>query len=123
MTLEECYSALEGDYQSAVSRLMNENLVRKFIFKFLDDKTFGGLCGAMECGNYGEAFRAAHTIKGVCQNLSFSKLLESSSDLTEALRKKELIDAEKAKKLFARAEADYDQTVSAIRAYKSENGL
>lgn len=122
MTLEECYSALEGDYKSAVSRLMNENLVRKFIFKFLDDGTFGNLRDSMESGNYAEAFRSAHMMKGVCQNLSFLKLLESSSALTEALRNDELIDAEEVQRLFKRTEEDYDLTVSAISAYRAADG-
>ena len=37
-------------------------------------------------GNYEDAFRGAHTLKGVCQNLSFDRLYEASNELTELLR-------------------------------------
>lgn len=79
MTLQECYAALGGDYEDVLARLRSERLVRKFVLKYLDDPSFTLLCSSMEEKNYEEAFRAAHTIKGMCQNLSFTKLLESSS--------------------------------------------
>ena len=37
-------------------------------------------------GNYEDAFRGVHTLKGVCQNLSFDRLYEVSHELTELLR-------------------------------------
>ena len=37
-------------------------------------------------GNYEDAFRSAHTLKGVCQNLFFDCLYEVSNELTELLR-------------------------------------
>ena len=40
----------------------------------------------MENKNFEGAFRGAHTLKGVCQNLSFDRLYEVSNDLTELLR-------------------------------------
>ena len=86
MTLQECYAALGGDYEDVSARLCSERLVRKFILKYLDDRSFELLCTSMEKKDYEEAFRAAHTIKGMCQNLSFTTLLESSSRLTDALR-------------------------------------
>ena len=86
MTLQEFYTAINGDYQDVIGRLRSEKLVRKFVLKFLNDGSYDLLCQSLEEQNYEDAFRAAHTIKGVCQNLGFSKLLDSSSKLTEALR-------------------------------------
>ena len=38
MSLETCYSALEGDYQTVYNRLnKNERIVKKFVLKFLED--------------------------------------------------------------------------------------
>ena len=71
----------------------------------------------MESGNVEEAFRAAHTIKGMCQNLSFSKLADSSHDITEVLRSGDL---EGAKAYIDRVRADYECTVDAIRAFQAE---
>lgn len=86
MTLKECYAALGGDYDEVMGRLRSERLVQKFVLKFLNDGSYGLLCQSLEAGNRAEAFRAAHTIKGVCGNLAFTCLLESSERLTEALR-------------------------------------
>ena len=72
----------------------------------------------METKNYEEAFRAAHTIKGVCQNLSFTKLYESSNCLTENLRSGY---GEKTDGLVRQLEEDYRQTITAIQALQAEN--
>lgn len=112
MTLKECYNALEGDYDGVLLRLMTEKLVTKFVLKFLNDKSYDNLVNALKENNIEEAFRAAHTLKGVCQNLSFTKLYESSHNITEALRNN---DIAKANELLANVEADYLQTITAIR--------
>lgn len=116
MTLQDCYAALGGDYDEVVSRLRSERIIQKFVLKFLDDGSFDLLSGAMAAENREEAFRAAHTIKGVCQNLSFTALGESSHQLTEALRGEWRADAPA---LFETVKADYERTASAIRAYRA----
>ena len=115
MTLKECYAAMGGDYDEAIGRLRSEKLVQKFVLKFLDDGSYGLLCTSMEAGDYPEAFRAAHTIKGVCQNLSFSRLLESSSQLSEALRHGYTPEADG---LAEQVKEDYLATADAIRAFQ-----
>ena len=40
MTLKECYTALCGNYDEALSRLMNERLMERFLQKFLSDPSF-----------------------------------------------------------------------------------
>lgn len=111
MTLKECYAALEGDYDNVLSRLMTEKLVHKFVLKFLSDKSFENLVYDIKEGKIEDAFREAHTLKGVCQNLSFTKLYSSSNRITEALREG---NADEAARLLPQVEADYGQTVSAI---------
>lgn len=113
MTLKECYTALEGDYQSVIARLMTEKLVSKFVLKFLNDGSYNNLVESLKAENTEEAFRSAHTLKGVCQNLSFTKLYQSSHEMTEALREN---DMAKANELLPKVEADYLQTVSAIKS-------
>ena len=81
MTLQECYEALGGNYQEVSSRLPSEKFIQKFVLKFLDDQSYQLLEDSWQSGNDEEAFRAAHTIKGMCQNLSFTTLQESSSQL------------------------------------------
>ena len=117
MTLKECYAALGGNYDEAMGRLRSERLVQKFVLKFLNDGSYELLCSSLEAGNREEAFRAAHTIKGVCANLAFNTLLESSEELTEALRDgtppKAGEDA-----LIARVKEDYQRTCQAIQVFQ-----
>ena len=119
MTLRECYTALGGDYEDALGRLRSEKLVNKFVLRFLDDKSYELLCVSMEEKNYEEAFRAAHTIKGICSNLSFTALGRSSSELSEALRYGYTPGADE---LAERVMEDYRRTAAAIRAWREEAG-
>ena len=117
MTLEECYTALGGDYQDVLGRLRSEKLVSKFLLKFLDDGSYDLLVTSMDKGDWSEAFRAAHTIKGVCQNLSFTTLYRSSSLLCEALREGH---PPQDPALAGQVTADYRATLSAIQAYQTQ---
>ncbi len=119
MTLQECYAAMGGDYADVSARLRSDRLVQKFVLKYLDDPSFDTLCSAMEEKNCEDAFRAAHTIKGVCQNLSFTKLFESSSRLSDALRHGWTPEAEP---LFKLVKEDQLTVVSAISSFKNESG-
>ena len=115
MTLKECYANMGSDYEEVLGRLGSERLIQKFVLKFLDDPSYDLLCTSMETGSYEEAFRAAHTIKGVCQNLGFAALLDSSSQLSEALRHGYTPEAGP---LTERVKEDYQRTVSAIRTFQ-----
>ena len=119
MTLQECYAALGGDYDEALGRLRSERMVQKYVLRFLEDKSYELLCTSMESGAYEEAFRAAHTIKGICQNLSFTMLVKSSSALSEALRHGYTPEADGLAEQVGR---DYQDTVSAIRAFQASVG-
>lgn len=119
MTLKECYEALGGDYAGVVSRLRSEALVMRFALRFLDDGSYHLLQESLANGDYETAFRAAHTIKGVCQNLSFTRLYESSCALTEALRGGQ---TDAAADLVAPVERDYRITVDALEALRAAQG-
>lgn len=120
MTLKECYEALGGDYAGVVGRLHGEALVGRFALRFLEDGSYALLQKSLAEQNYDEAFRAAHTIKGVCQNLGFVRLYESSSALTEALRGGAWSDA--AAQQLEALERDYRVTVDAIKAWRGAQG-
>lgn len=114
MTLQECYIALGGDFEDVKRRLPTDRMVQKFVLKFLNDSSYQLLCDSLESKNYPEAFRAAHTIKGVCQNLSLTALANSSSALCESLRGGTSPDPG----LAEQVSADYQKTISAIRAFQ-----
>ena len=96
---------------------MSPNLVKKFIGKFLDDGSYDALCKEMDAGNREEAFRAAHTLKGVCQNLGLGRLSVSSGLITDILRVPQDIIPEEAVVLMETVKNDYRKTVDAIRTY------
>ena len=115
MTIQQCYEAIGSPYEEVFQRLRSEQLIGKFMVKFLDDPSFWSLLTAMESGDKKAAVLAAHTLKGVSQNLGFIDLYEASAKLTEALRKEE-----DAAKLLDAVKAAYEKTVSAISRYQKE---
>lgn len=111
LTLQEFYAVVGGNYDEAVSRMMGEAMLRRFLMKFPNDPSYAALKQAVENGEREEAFRAAHTIKGLCLNFSFGKLLASSEALTEALRSEMPPNMQE---LFARVSEDYELTLDAL---------
>ena len=75
MTMQEYYKAIGGNYEAVLGRLHSEALIQRFTLKFLEDQSYLQLKQALENKNYEDAFRSAHTLKGVWQNLSFDRLL------------------------------------------------
>jgi HPt (histidine-containing phosphotransfer) domain-containing protein len=115
MTVKECYEAMGADYAGVAGRLRTDERIRKFLLMFLEDTTYELLCTSMENKNIEEAFRAAHTMKGMCQNLSLDPLYRSSSQLTEALRGATAFSDE-SEALLSAVKADYEKTVECISA-------
>lgn len=113
MNVKECYEAFGGDYQDVISRLRTDERVARFLEKVKNDGSFALLCESVEKRNMAEAFRAAHTLKGVCMNLSLTRLYTSSSNLTELLRGREEY-SEEIEPLLARVKQDYAHTVHCI---------
>lgn len=118
MNLKECYAELGGDYEGVVGRFHGERLVLKFSLKFLGDGSYMLLAASLQSGNAEEAFRASHTLKGVCQNLGFTRLYESSAALTEALRPG--VIPPEAEGMFAKVTEDYEITTAALRRLEAE---
>ena len=111
MTIKECYEAMGGDYEDVLKRLMNEARIQKFALMFKKDPSMSQLTQAMDAGDVETAFRAAHTLKGICLNLGFDNLYKASFDITEKLRGR---DTEGCEELLARVEEQYNNTVDAI---------
>lgn len=113
MTIKECYEQMGADYEGLLSRLGSEALIKKFAVKFLADGSFQDLKTSLEAGEAEQAFRAAHTLKGICLNLGFDNLYKPSEELTELLRGREIVPGSQEK--FAEVEAQYNRIVTAIQ--------
>ncbi len=115
MDLKEFYSAIGGNYDEALKRLMRDALVMKFVLKFEKDDSYQSLVKALKEQNCEEAFRAAHTLKGVSRNLSFDALGDASDELTEILRGGDL---EHAGQSAAKTAEEYMRVMNAIEELK-----
>lgn len=112
MTVKECYNQIGADFDEVLERLGTEGMIKKFAIKFLDDKSYENLVKGMQEKNVDEAFRVAHTMKGICLNLGFSRLYKVSSELTEILRGGSMDGSDK---LYDQVKEEYNNTTDAIR--------
>ena len=121
MTLKELYTQIGGDYDAVISRLRMERLVERFILRFLDDHSCQELIDAWASGDEDASFKAAHTAKGVCANLSLTHLQDLSSQICEALRPgNEALKAQTdIDALVEELKLAYANTVSCIETYKA----
>ena len=114
MTIQECYEKIGEDYQEILSRFGSEAMVKRFAISFLNDPSFEQLKEGLEENDGEKAFRAAHTLKGICLNLSFDKL---SSELTEKLRGH---STEGTEPLFEAVKEKYESMIETIRELQNE---
>lgn len=112
MTLKNCYTAMGGDYDGVMKRLRSEKLVLRFVTSFLEDSNMAELRDALAAADRNRAFEIAHTMKGVCLNLGFLKLGESSSKLTDALRTE---ISEEVPAIMEQVETDYAEVVRVMQ--------
>ena len=113
MNIRECYDTIGADFEDVLGRLGSESLIQRFALKFIDDGSYNELTEALAEKNAEKAFRAAHTLKGVCLNLGFDNLYKVSSDITEILRVGKLTGTKEA---FENVKEQYNITVNAIKA-------
>lgn len=117
MNIQECYQTIGGEYDNIFSRLKNDDKIERFLKLFLNENCYTDLEEALATENIEEAFRAAHTLKGVCQNMAFVKLYQSASVVTEYLREKNMVSA---KTNFPAVQNDYMLTVKTIQEYLNQ---
>lgn len=86
MTLRCFFEKNGSDYNAVIERLISEKMVCKYIKKFPDDPHFIQLGIAIREQDPETAYRAAHTLKGLCLSLGFAHLSEPVIALTEELR-------------------------------------
>ncbi len=77
------------DVETVLKRFLgNEAMYMKFIMKFMDDKSYEGVIESIEKKDYEEAFKSAHSLKGVTANLGIEPIRAASSRITDLLRNK-----------------------------------
>lgn len=86
MSLDIAYAAMGGDLETVRKRLMTDERIEKFAKIFLQDESMQNLENALAAGDMAEAFRAAHTLKGVSRDLGFTPLYDVACEMSDALR-------------------------------------
>lgn len=87
----DIYAVAGGDPEKALARLGgNEEMLKRFLRLFAGDGSFADLRAALAADKTEDAFRAAHTLKGICANLGLDGLYARASEITELLRRGEL---------------------------------
>ncbi|MDO5132948.1 MAG: Hpt domain-containing protein, partial [Eubacteriales bacterium] len=98
--------------ESVLKRFMGEERVEKYVKMFLRDDSYDLLLDALRKERIEDAFLAAHTLKGVCLNIGFSRLYDSASIMTEALRAGDRQGAQDALPALRR---DYEEITESIK--------
>ena len=105
------------EVESTINRFMgNEAMYLKFLGKFIDDQNCAGIGKNMEAQNYEEAYKFAHTLKGVAANLGLATLQNTVSRLVDELsgKKNEEVNVEQANEEWQRVKKAYEQIYEII---------
>ncbi len=68
MTTEELYRQIGGDYADTLRRLGSSERIQRFLSLFLREDSCRALADALREGRAEDAFRVAHSLKGMCLN-------------------------------------------------------
>lgn len=105
------------EVENTINRFMgNEAMYLKFLGKFLEDKNCINIGKNLEKKNYEEAYKCAHTLKGVAANLGLEPIQRTVSVLVEELRgkSKEEVNVEKANEEWQSVKKTYEQIFEII---------
>ena len=118
MTVKEWHGKGGTDDGEVMNRRGRESLVKRFAVKFLNDPSFQDLTDGLAAKDGEKAFRAAHTLKGVCLNLGFTSLYKVSAELTEVLRGRE---TEGSDELYEQVKEQYTILTEAIQELAAQS--
>ena len=105
------------DWEELRDRFMgNEDLIAKFMFKFLNDQSMNDLTKYLDEGNAAEAFKAVHTLKGVGANLGLKGFLTPVCELTEILR---IGSFDGTREKYNEIKPKYDELIEILKKYSS----
>lgn len=109
------------DVETVLKRFLgNEAMYMKFIMKFMDDKSYEGVIESIEKKDYEEAFKSAHSLKGVTANLGIEPIRAAASRITDLLRNKpveevDVSELEECKKQLQEAYGSFQKIIEENR--------
>ena len=114
MTLNEFYREADGNYTDVTRRLCGPAVVYKFLRRYPNDNCMELLRKGIEAVDREAAFRAAHTLKGVCLNLGLGRLGKLSARMADILRPGNPYDAVRVIQLLPELEREQNRLLKAI---------
>lgn len=113
MTGQEAFQELGFPYEELVARFSgNEKLAERFLKKFVEDKTYGALCQAIEEDDYAKIEGFAHTLKGVAANLDLQSIFHYAEAVVKAVRQKQYSEIPP---LFELLQQSYEQVIFVLK--------
>lgn len=106
-----------ADVEATVRRFMgNEAMYLKFLGRFPTDPNYEKLGEQIGERDYEEAFKSAHTLKGVSANLGLTPIFTVVSELVEEIRgkKSEEVDTERVDALWKNVQEVYEKFIAII---------
>lgn len=106
-----------ADVEATLKRFMgNDAIYIKFLGKFPNDPNYANLGENMDSGNFEEAYKCAHALKGVVGNLGLTPIFDSVSTLVEELRNKANaeVDAARAGEEWQKIKEVYEKFIAII---------
>ncbi len=117
MTLSDCYNLFGGDYTEVHDRLCKDELIQKYLLRFVELNEFVALRDALNREDYEKADLAAYSIMVSSLHLGFPALHESAEQLRAVIDSRNTDDIE----AFAeKTKAEYDVVYNAIQQYAAE---
>lgn len=110
------------DVDTTVKRFMgNEALYLKFLYKYQADQSVANIQQYIADQNAEEAFKSAHTLKGVAANLGLDPIAQHASDIVELLRGKSLfseVDTDRLNALNAELHTIHEALMKVLAAHQ-----
>ncbi len=106
------------NWEEVKERLVgNEELVEKFMFKFIDDPSMEKLESGLSNEDCEMAFQGVHALKGVASNLALdgNGFLTDIRELTEILRPRQMGNS---KEVYEKIRPKYDELIAILKKYR-----
>ena len=117
MTMSEFYKTVGGDISDVIERLEDIDIVESFVLGFEYDPSYSELMKSLDEGDIKSAFRAAHTLKGICYNFGFKRLGDHAVIVCDKLR--EGIPPDEV--LLQQLASEYNRVICAIQSLRNDN--
>ncbi len=113
MSISEFYEKINGDYEGMKGRLQSDDLIKRFVLKFVDEKSYSELVEAAANNDVEASIASSHKMKGVVANLSFTALFDLTTAILADLRKEgqDTVNQE----LMQQITAEYEKTIQLIQ--------